>query len=121
MKGMRIYIARDKIAHSCNGSLNEFQNVDELTLVRCVNDRGAVGIPPSVPDIFSVKPDAPACELVLRWIAGKPCHFIRPYNSTRMYMAGGGYGSSGDSRVTALFGLYGAVPIHDRCEQRTSN
>lgn len=65
--------------------------------------------------------DAPAAYLRRRRI-GRIVHSVEPVYTDRAtqpwLMAGGNYAASSDSRWADLIGMYGAVSIHDRNEER---
>lgn len=130
LKGMHadVYVARDPSRRgSAMGGLSD--QVSRVTIVGIRDQRWPI---PST-DWHIVKPladeaqaylptpEAPPVVVVYRNMGSRELAHIEPLmpNGERLwFMDGGAYVDSCDSRVSALKGFYGAMGLHDRCEEK---
>lgn len=125
MRGLILSLFYSDLCPPGKNTLNVFNNVREITLVRVVMDQRYVKhVPPGFvlpkldPCPFEPTPDRPAAELVIRFMRDRPSHYIRPYGQDdTVGMAGGTFAYTSDSRFSALLPFYGAVSVHDRIER----
>jgi len=104
MKGISLTVYSNPKYRGCaNGGISE--KFDEL-LVVCKDGW------------IDIKGDeANLVHVVHRNIYGKDVWHLAPMDDDKKhYSFGGNYGSSSDSRFSAMHGIYGALAIHDRRE-----
>ncbi len=119
-RGLHASIFKNPLYRGCsNGGVSS--RCDEVTIVgtqdRTNGRRPAVQPLPRDSQVVEPTAARPAAIIVYRQLGAERLVTVEPLDPTgRLYMAGGSFVESSDSRFRALTGFYGAVALHDRTE-----
>ena len=120
-KGLFVEVLRGALFGDCTAD-GASSRYDEFTLVEIVRESflgNEVTPMPEGSRVFAATEKRPAARLVHRNLNGRGIWHVEPIVDAPQQpwlMAGGNYAAQGDSRISEITGVYGALSIHDRKE-----